>query len=108
MNERVPEGTGYLELMLYAQLPDADKRGGQHHLCLEVPDVEAAQKTLEGRAEKINYTRPMQIQTGVNRKRQMNIYDPDGTRVELMEPQTIDGVPAPSSMAPLPHPTQKP
>jgi hypothetical protein len=27
-------------------------------------------------------------------------YDPDGTRVELMEPGTVDGQPAPSSAAP--------
>jgi catechol 2,3-dioxygenase-like lactoylglutathione lyase family enzyme len=103
VNEHVPDGPGYLELMLYSQLPDPDKRGGPHHMCLEVADVEAAKKTLEERAEKAGYTRPMQIQTGVNRKRQMNLFDPDGTRVELMEPQTIDGAPAPSSTAPPPH-----
>jgi lactoylglutathione lyase len=108
VNEQVPDGRGYLELMLYDQLPDADKRGGAHHLCLEVADVEAAKKTLEQRAEKSGYTKPMSIQTGVNRKRQMNLFDPDGTRVELMEPQTIDGVPAPSSTAPPPRSTPRP
>jgi lactoylglutathione lyase len=41
----------------------------------------------------------MEIRTGVNRKRQINVFDPDGTRVELMEPNTVDGVPAPSSTA---------
>jgi hypothetical protein len=40
----------------------------------------------------------------VNRKRQLNIYDPDGTRVELMEPTTIDGKPAPPSTARPPIP----
>jgi len=44
----------------------------------------------------------MEIRTGVNRKRQLNLFDPDGTRVELMEPKTIDGAPAPSSTAPPP------
>ena len=28
----------------------------------------------------------MEVRTGTNRKRQMNLFDPDGTRVELMEP----------------------
>jgi N-methylhydantoinase B/oxoprolinase/acetone carboxylase alpha subunit len=28
---------------------------------------------------------------------------PDGTRVELMEPRTVDGIPAPSSTAPPPE-----
>ena len=45
----------------------------------------------------------VQVQTGVNRKRQLNLFDPDGTRVELMEPRTVDGKPAPSSTAPPPN-----
>jgi hypothetical protein len=31
------------------------------------------------------------------------LFDPDGTRVELMEPKTIDGKPAPSSALPPPR-----
>ena len=45
----------------------------------------------------------MEIATGVNHKRQLNLWDPDGTRVELMEPRTVDGFPAPSSTAPPPR-----
>jgi lactoylglutathione lyase len=41
--------------------------------------------------------------TGINRKRQVNLFDPDGTRVELMEPDTIDGRPVPSSTLPPPR-----
>jgi len=44
----------------------------------------------------------MEIRTGTNRKRQMNLFDPDGTRTELMEPRTVDGKPAVSSTAPAP------
>jgi len=90
--------------MLYAELPAPDKRGSFHHLCLQVPDVDKANAILQSRAGKINYTKSMEIQTGINRKRQLNLYDPDGTRVELMEPKTVDGVPAPSSTAPPPKP----
>jgi lactoylglutathione lyase len=104
VHEQVPEGKDFIELMLYAQLPDPDKRGGAHHLCLEVPDLEKARAILEHRAARIGYTKAMTIQTGVNRKRQLNLYDPDGTRVELMEPRTVDGIPAPPSTAPPPHP----
>jgi lactoylglutathione lyase len=50
------------------------------------------------------HTREIAIQTGVNRKRQINLYDPDGTRIELMEPNTVDGNPAPNPTAPVPHP----
>jgi lactoylglutathione lyase len=64
--------------------------------------VEQAKATLVPRAARINYNRPLEIATGINRKRQLNLWDPDGTRVELMEPRTVDGVPAPSSTAPPP------
>jgi lactoylglutathione lyase len=102
VHEQVPDGKAFLELMLYSELPDPDKRGKYHHLCLEVPDIEKAKATLALRASRINYTKALDTQIGINRKRQLNLYDPDGTRVELMESQTVDGVPAPSSTAPPP------
>jgi lactoylglutathione lyase len=108
VHERLTDGSDFIELMLYADLPDADKRGRFHHLCLEVPDMDKAKAILEERAAKIGYTRPLEIQTGINRKRQLNLYDPDGTRVELMEPNTIDGIPAPPSTAPAPRPSTRP
>jgi lactoylglutathione lyase len=103
VHEGIPDGNGFFELMLYSQLPDPDKRGKYHHFCLEVPDIEKAKAILEKRAAGIGYTRSLDIQTGINRKRQLNVYDPDGTRVELMEPQTVDGKPAASSAAPPPQ-----
>ena len=42
------------------------------------------------------------MHVGKNGKRQVNLYDPDGTRVELMEPKTVDGKAVASSTAPLP------
>jgi lactoylglutathione lyase len=102
VHEQVPDGTDFIELMLYSELPDATKRGTAHHLCLEVPDLDKAKAILEQRIDTIGYTKPLTIQTGINRKRQLNLYDPDGTRVELMEPTTIDGIPAPPSNAPPP------
>ena len=102
VHERIPDGKDFLEFMLYQDLPEPDKRGKFHHFCLEVPDVAKAKAILEQRAAGIHYDKAMDIQTGINRKRTLNVWDPDGTRVELMEPDTIDGVPAPSSTAPLP------
>jgi len=103
VNLKVPDGEDYLELMLYKDLPAPTERGTAHHLCLFVPDIEAAKTTLAARIEKAGYVRPLEIRTGVNRKRQMNLYDPDGTRAELMEPRTIDGVPTPSATAAPPR-----
>ena len=103
VNMRVPDGDSYVEFMLYDKLPEPTARGTAHHICLEVPDLPKAKAWLEARPAAKDYTRPMEIRTGTNRKRQMNLFDPDGTRSELMEPGTIDGVPTPPATAPPPH-----
>ena len=101
-NMRVPDGDDYVEFMLYAKPPAPDQRGSAHHICLRVPDLDKALAAIEARPARKNYTRPLEIRTGINRKRQLNLFDPDGTRVELMEPNTVDGKPAPSSTLPPP------
>jgi len=106
VNMRVPDGQDYLEFMLYNKVLDPDSRGTKNHASLTVPDADKALAELTKRAARIGYDKEIKIQTGVNRKRQINLYDPDGTRIELMEPDTIDGRPAPSSTAPPPHPTE--
>jgi hypothetical protein len=88
--------------MLYQEPPAPSRLGTMHHICLFVPDIEKAVADLESRPARKDYSRKMEIQTGVNRKRQCNLYDPDGTRIELMEPQTVDGKPTPPSSAPPP------
>ncbi len=103
VNMKVPDGDTYLEFMLYDQLPEPTARGTAHHICLEVPDIEKAKAWLEGRPAISQYNRTLEIKTGINRKRQLNLFDPDGTRLELMEPMTVDGKPAPPSTAPPPH-----
>ncbi len=103
VNMRVPDGDTYIEFMLYDQLPAPTARGTAHHMCLEVPDIEKAKAWLEARPAMKQYTRTLEIRTGTNRKRQMNLYDPDGTRLELMEPNTVDGKPAPSATAAPPR-----
>ena len=73
VHEQVPDGKDFIEFMLYSRMPDLDRLDTAHHLCLEVPDIEKAKATLEERAAKIGYTRAMVIQTGINRKRQLNV-----------------------------------
>jgi lactoylglutathione lyase len=103
VNMRVPDGSDYIEFMLYKEEPAPDRRGVQHHICLEVPDAAKAIERLEARPYRKTYERPIEVRTGVNRKRQVNLFDPDGTRVELMEANTVDGQPAPSSTLPPPR-----
>jgi lactoylglutathione lyase len=99
VNMKVPDGEDYVEFMLYSELPAANARGTVNHMSLDVADIEKAKAALEGRP---GYNKPLEIRTGINRKRQLNLYDPDGTRAELMEPATVDGQPAPASDAPPP------
>ncbi len=103
VNMKVPDGTDYVEFMLYSELPAPDKRGTAHHLCLFVPDIEKSRTVLKQRTAGVGYTRALEVRTGINRRRQLNLYDPDGTRTELMEPRTVDGAPAPSSKAAPPR-----
>lgn len=108
VNLKVPDGTDYIELMLYRDHPD--KFGTKNHVSLLVPSVPKAIEELESRpAYKtyLTYGKPLEMQVGKNGKRQVNIYDPDGTRVELMESQTVDGKPRPSSTAPPPPPAHE-
>ena len=85
INLRTPGTRGdYVELMLYSGTPTREQYGSMHHICLEVPDIQAARKTALAR----HYSDPkIQPRVGRNRKWQLNLFDPDGTRVELMEPK---------------------
>ena len=105
---KVPDGEDYIELMLYRSLGSPKGWGTKNHISLMVPDIEKSVKDLELRPYYKEYGNPLAIHTGVNQKRQVNLYDPDGTRVELMEPNTITGKPAPSSTAPPPPPSAEP
>jgi lactoylglutathione lyase len=108
VNLRVPDGKDYIELMLYDKTPSGF--GGKNHVSLVVADVEKAVAELEARPaykSYLSYAKPLTVQVGKNGKRQVNLYDPDGTRVELMEAQTADGKPVPSSTAPPPAPAHE-
>jgi catechol 2,3-dioxygenase-like lactoylglutathione lyase family enzyme len=102
VNMRVPDGKDYLEFMLYSTRPEAAQLGVKNHICLITPDIKKAVAILESRPSRQSYTRPIEIKIGKNGKRQANLFDPDGTRIELMEPNTADGNPVPSSKAPPP------
>lgn len=103
INMRLPESQDYVEYMLYSEEPAPTQRGSQHHICLEVPDIEKALARIEANPARKSYTRSLEIRTGINRRRQLNLFDPDGTRIELMEPRTVDGQPPPASTLPLPQ-----
>jgi catechol 2,3-dioxygenase-like lactoylglutathione lyase family enzyme len=85
-NLRTPGSRGdYVELMLASDTPSRDEYGQMQHICLEVPDIQAGLKTALARGHYDEKKLDMHI--GRNRKWQLNLFDPDGTRTELMEPK---------------------
>jgi len=111
VNLKVPDGDEYIELMLYdpARPPNREFRGVLNHICLEAEDVAAAERILRTRSLPTGSKVTSPMRAGKNGKRQINCYDPDGTRTEIMEPATLDGQPVPSSSAPPPgHPPPAP
>lgn len=61
---RVPDGTDYLEFMLYSKPPDAKELGVKNHICLVTPNIEKAVAEPNARAPAANYTRPIDIKVG--------------------------------------------
>jgi catechol 2,3-dioxygenase-like lactoylglutathione lyase family enzyme len=82
---QVPDGTDWLEYMLNRRSPSPRALGVLHHLALGVPSCAAAYRVIVSRG----YTPPRPPQIGRDGKWQLNLYDPNLTRVELMEPKPV-------------------
>lgn len=96
VNLQVPNGKEYIELMLYSQPQSRENMGVLNHVSLEVDDISKAAKILTDRQLPLNCKRTSSIKTGINKKRQINTFDIDSTRIEIMETNTTDGIPAKS------------
>jgi lactoylglutathione lyase len=83
---RVPDGTDWLEYMLNVHNPDVHLRGVMNHFALGAPNV----KTGYEIAIKNGYKASETPQIGRDGKWQFNLYDPNFTRVELMEPKPVE------------------
>lgn len=83
---RVPDGSDWIEYMLGNDNPTPKRRGVMNHIALGVTDIHAADKIVQehdfkpGEAPKI----------GRDGKWQLNLYDPDLTRVEMMEFKPVE------------------
>ncbi len=81
---QVPDGTDWVEYMLnQPEHPDLRLTGVMNHISLGVPDMKNAQAILESHGWKPHGDEKAKF--GKDGKWQLNIYDPDLTRVELME-----------------------
>jgi catechol 2,3-dioxygenase-like lactoylglutathione lyase family enzyme len=86
---QVPDGSDWLEYMLNVK-PDADLRtvGVMNHISLGVKDMNAAQMKIESHGWTPSASEHSQI--GRDGKLQLNVFDPDLTRIELMEFRPVD------------------
>jgi catechol 2,3-dioxygenase-like lactoylglutathione lyase family enzyme len=90
INMRVPGGTDYIEYMLYPNAPPTRQQlGSAHHVALLVPDIQRALETVRARTKPGDRNHRATPNIGVNNRWQLNLFDPDGTRTELMEPFTV-------------------
>ena len=100
---QVPDGTDWVEYMLKVPENATHKQlGVMNHIAVGVSDVHAAEKQLIKAGGKPNE----EPKIGRDGKWQLNLYDPDETRVELME-FTPTKEPCCSAYT-GPHPGQKP
>jgi lactoylglutathione lyase len=82
---RVPDGTDWLEYMLNVHNPSPRSLGVMHHLGLGVPNVQKGYETVVSRG-----LQPEKPKIGRDGKWQLNLYDPNLTRAELMEPKPVE------------------
>ena len=82
---RVPDGTDWLEYMLNVNNPDPHLLGVMHHLALGISSIQDGYKVATERG----YKAKEKPQIGRDGKWQYNMYDPNFTRVELMEPKPV-------------------
>jgi catechol 2,3-dioxygenase-like lactoylglutathione lyase family enzyme len=82
---QVPDGTDWIEYMLYLPAnPSLAQLGSANHLAPGVINVADLQKRLEARGWKPASGKNPQV-LGVDGKMQLDLTDPDGTRIEFME-----------------------
>jgi len=85
---QVPDGTDWLEYMLnQPEHPDLRLMGVLNHISLGVADMKKAQKILESHGWTEHGEEKAQM--GRDGKWQLNLYDPDLSRIELMEFQPV-------------------
>ena len=79
---QVPDGTDWLEFMVNVS-PDADQRvrGIMNHIAIGVTDIHDTEKRLRAAGAPVNE----EPKIGRDGKWQLNVYDPDLTRIEFME-----------------------
>jgi catechol 2,3-dioxygenase-like lactoylglutathione lyase family enzyme len=100
---QVPDGTDWIEMMVNVDAnPDQQLRGIMNHIAVGVPDIHATQKQLLRNGVKLTE----EPEIGRDGKWQLNVYDPDLTRVEFMEFKPVQKPCCSEFTGPHPEPQQ--
>jgi catechol 2,3-dioxygenase-like lactoylglutathione lyase family enzyme len=86
INMALPGDSGdYIEFMLIREQPPLPQLGTLHHICLHTDDIQKTWAELKRRG--IPDEERFRPRIGRNKRWLLNTWDPDGTRVEFMEPR---------------------
>jgi catechol 2,3-dioxygenase-like lactoylglutathione lyase family enzyme len=86
INMKTPDGTEYIEYMLVGSEPLTRNRlGSMHHVAIVVDDMQDAYEAVLARVPRARWKDLGSPRVGRNRRWQLNLFDPDGSRTELME-----------------------
>jgi len=83
---QVPDGSDYIELIPFSGKPSPADLKAQNHFCLASSDVRKAVATLRSRGISGSLNLSIRVQTGDGLPARANFFDPDGARIEMMEP----------------------
>jgi catechol 2,3-dioxygenase-like lactoylglutathione lyase family enzyme len=87
-----PDGSDYIELIPFAGVPSPADLRAQTHFSLLTANVQQTVTTLQSRASTGLLSSSLAVETGGNLPPRINVFDPDGARIEIME--SISGVPS--------------
>jgi catechol 2,3-dioxygenase-like lactoylglutathione lyase family enzyme len=82
---RVTDSSDYLELIPFSGMPSANLKF-QNHICLANSNVRKAVANLEASSASRLLVSPVTLQTGNGLQERANLFDPDGVRIEIMQP----------------------
>ncbi len=83
---QTPDGSDFIELIPLSGKPSPTDLKAQNHLGLASSDVRKTVATLETRGISGSPNSSITVQTGGGLPTRANIFDPDGARIEIMEP----------------------
>jgi catechol 2,3-dioxygenase-like lactoylglutathione lyase family enzyme len=85
---QIPDGSDYIELIPYSGVPTPVYLKAQNHFSLVSSDVQKTIASLQTRATMGLLTSSLNVENGGNLPPRTNLFDPDGARVEIMEPMS--------------------